>query len=93
MGVYCVTSQEKRKRIIAAVTVTGVLLIVILVIVIIWQIVIMCASNARKDRLEQEYEYISSQAGEMEDWLEKFELNSDSVMYLLAIQNGWRPAR
>lgn len=87
------TNQEKRKRIIAAVTVTGVILVVILVAVVIWQIVDICVLQARKERLQSEYEAIIAEIDKNGDWLENFELNEDSILYLLAIQNGWRPSR
>ena len=55
-GVRSVQNEEKRKRIIAAVTVAGVVLIVILFAVVIYQIVDICVLKARRDRLQQEYE-------------------------------------
>ncbi len=84
-------NEEKRKRIIAAVTVAGVVLIVILFAVVIYQIVDICVLKARRDRLQQEYEYTLSQIGEGEDWLENYELNEDAILYKLALQHGYRP--
>lgn len=84
-------NEEKRKRIIAAVTVAGVVLIVILFAVVIYQIVDICVLKARRNQLEQEYNYILSQVGQREDWLENYELHEDEILYQLAIQNGYRP--
>ncbi len=84
-------NEEKRKRIIASVTVAGVILIVVLFVVVICQIVDICVLKARRDRLKYEYEYTMSQIEEGNDWLENFELNEDKIMYQLAIQNGYRP--
>ena len=83
--------EEKRKRIIAAVTVAGVTLIVILFAIVIYQIIDISILKARRDRLKDEYEYILSQIDEGNDWLENFELHEDSILYMLAIQNGYVP--
>lgn len=90
-GFLRVQNEEKRKRIIAAVTVAGVVLIVILFAVVIYQIVDICVLKARRNQLEQEYNYILSQVGQGEDWLENYELHEDEILYQLAIQNGYRP--
>ena len=83
--------EEKRKRIIAAVTVEGVTLIVILFAIVIYQIIDISILKARRDRLKDEYEYTLSQIDEGNDWLENFELHEDSILYMLAIQNGYVP--
>ncbi len=83
--------EEKRKRIIAAVTVAGVTLIVILFAIVIYQIIDISILKARRDRLKDEYEYTLSQIDEGNDWLENFELHEDSILYMLAIQNGYVP--
>ncbi len=83
--------EEKRKRIIAAVTVSAVILIVILLIVVVYQIVEICAINSRRDALEREYQQILADIEESEDWMEKYELNEDAILYMLALQNGYRP--
>ena len=84
-------NEEKRKRIIAAVTVAGVALIAILFAVVIYQIVDICVLKARRNQLVQEYNYILSQVGQGGDWLENYELHEDEILYQLAIQNGYRP--
>ena len=86
-------NEEKRKRIMAAVTVTGIVLIVILFAVVIYQIVDICVLKARRDRLRQEYEYTLTQISEADDWLENYRLNQDAVLYRLALLNGYRPAK
>ena len=83
--------EEKRKRIIAAVTVAGVTLIVILFAIVIYQIIDISILKARRDRLKDEYEYTLSQIDDGNDWLENFELHEDSILYMLAIQNGYVP--
>ena len=83
--------EEKRKRIIAAVTVAGVTLIVILFAIVIYQIIDISILKARRDRLKDEYEYTLLQIDEGNDWLENFELHEDSILYMLAIQNGYVP--
>ena len=83
--------EEKRKRIIAAVTVAGVTLIVILFAIVIYQIIDISILKARRDRLKDEYEYTLSQIDEGNDWLENFELHEDSILYMLAIQDGYVP--
>lgn len=84
-------NEEKRKRIIAGMTVAGVILIVILFAVVIYQIVDICVLKARREKLQSEYAYILSQIEEGEDWLENYELNEDAILYQLALQNGYRP--
>ena len=85
------SNEEKRKRIIAGVTVAGVILIVILFAVVIYQIIDICVLKARRDRLQQEYAYILSEIDEGNGWLENYELNEDAILYKLALQNGYRP--
>ncbi len=85
------SNEEKRKRIIAGVTVAGVILIVILFAVVIYQIIDICVLKARRDRLQQEYAYILSEIDEGNGWLENYELNEDVILYKLALQNGYRP--
>ncbi len=85
-------NEEKRKRIIAGVTVAGIILIVILFAVVIYQIIDICVLKARRDRLQSEYESILAQIEEGSDWLENYELNKDEILYILALQHGYRPA-
>ena len=85
------SNEEKRKRIIAGVTVAGVILIVILFALVIYQIIDICVLKARRDRLQQEYAYILSEIDEGNGWLENYELNEDAILYKLALQNGYRP--
>ncbi len=84
-------NEEKRKRIIAAVTVAGVILIVILFAVVIYQIIEISVLSERRNRLREEYENTLEQIVEGNDWLENYELNEDAIMYQLALQNGYRP--
>lgn len=84
-------NEEKRKRIIAAVTVAGVILIVILFAVVIYQIIEISVLSERRNRLREEYKNTLEQIVEGNDWLENYELNEDAIMYQLALQNGYRP--
>jgi predicted PurR-regulated permease PerM len=84
-------NEEKRNRIIAAVTVNAVLLIVIILAVIIYQIVEISILSARRKELLQEYAKTMQELEESEDWLDQFNLKQDEVMYILAIQNGYTP--
>ena len=84
-------NEEKRKRIIAAVTVAGVVLIVILFAVVIYQIVEISVLSERRSKLRQEYEQTLERIEEGSEWLENYELNKDAIMYQLALQNGYRP--
>ncbi len=83
--------QEKRKRTIAAATVAGVILIVILFAVVIYQIVDICVLKERRNKLQEQYNEVVAEMQEKEDWLEKYELDEDAVMYILALQSGYRP--
>jgi cell division protein FtsI/penicillin-binding protein 2 len=81
--------NEKRNRIIAAVTVNAVLLIVIFVAVLIYQIVEISILSARKKALTDEYNSVVEELEQSEDWLDEFNLNQEGIMYILALQNGY----
>lgn len=85
-------NEEKKNRIVAAVTVASVMLVVVLLAVIIYQIVDICMLQARQRQLENEYNEILQQIEESEDLLERIDLEYDEVMYILAFKNGYRPA-
>ncbi|MGN0814082.1 MAG: hypothetical protein ACI4MH_02480 [Candidatus Coproplasma sp.] len=85
-------NEEKKNRIIAAVTVASVILVVVLVAVAIYQIVDICMLQSRKQQLEQEYEEILQQIEESEDLIDKIDLEYDEVMYILALKNGYKPS-
>lgn len=84
-------NEEKRKRIIAAFTVTSVILIVILFAVVVYQIVEIYVLSSRKAELSAKYEETISQITEGNEWLENYELYKDSILFQLALQNGYRP--
>lgn len=84
-------NEEKKNRIVAAVTVASVILVVVLVAVVIYQIVDICLLQARKKQLESEYYEILRQIEESEDLIEKIDLEYEEVMYIIAIKNGYRP--
>lgn len=85
-------NEEKKNRIVAAVTVASVMLVVVLVAVVIYQIVDICMLQARKVQLEKEYEEVVQQIEDSEDLMERIDLEYDEVMYILAFKNGYRPA-
>jgi predicted PurR-regulated permease PerM len=84
-------SEQKRNRIIGAITVNAVLLIVIIFAVIIYQIVEISILSAKRKELLNEYAKTMQELQESEDWLDQFNLKQDEVMYILAIQNGYKP--
>jgi predicted PurR-regulated permease PerM len=84
-------NEEKRNRIIAAITINAVLLIVIIFAVIIYQIVEISVLSAKRKALLEEYAATMQELEESEDWLEQFNLKQDEVMYILAIRNGYTP--
>ncbi|MGN0818282.1 MAG: hypothetical protein ACI4L9_04865 [Candidatus Coproplasma sp.] len=85
-------NEEKKNRIVAAVTVASVMLVVVLVAVVIYQIVDISMLQARKRQLVNEYEEILQQIEDSEDLIDKIDLEYDEVMYILAFKNGYRPA-
>jgi Tfp pilus assembly protein PilN len=82
-------NEQKRNRIIAAITVNAVLLIVIIVAVIIYQIVEISILSSRKKALLEEYTRLSQQLEESEDFLEREDL--EDQLYIIAFQLGYRP--
>lgn len=85
-------SEEKRNRIVGAVTVNAVLLIVIIIAVIIYQIVEISVLSKRRAALLDEYNQTLQQLEDSEDWLDEYYLKQDEIMYILALQNGYKPA-
>ncbi|MDE7087225.1 MAG: hypothetical protein K2O67_03430, partial [Clostridia bacterium] len=77
-------SEEKRNKIIAAVTVNAVLLVVIIIAVIIAQIVHISVLNNRKRELTNQYNQLVEQLKTTEDTLERMKL--DEEYYWLIVQ-------
>lgn len=85
--------EEKRRRIVAAVTVNAVLLIFIIFAVIIYQIVEISVLSSRKNDLAAQKEALDKELAEREDLLEKIELEGENYYYILALQQGYIPAK
>ena len=66
-------SEEKRNKIIAAVTVNAIILIFIIVAVIIYQLVTISALNNRKKDLNEELYRIEQKYEDAEDILERLQ--------------------
>lgn len=66
-------TQEKRIRLVAAITANAVLLLVILVSVIVYQLFTIVALSNRKKDLEGEIEQVEQQIGESESKLEEYQ--------------------
>ena len=80
-------ADEKRNRIIAAVTVNGIILIAILAAVIIYQIVQITLVKHNKNAIVKEIERLEQQIGSEETNLDYWQ--SKSGLEDLAYQYGW----
>ncbi len=78
-------SEEKRNRIIAAVTVNAVVLIFIIVAVIIYQIVTISVLNNRKRELYEEKARIERQYDDATDILERLQNDEEYLAVLQAL--------
>ncbi len=85
--------EEKRRRIVAAVTVNAVLLIFIIFAVIIYQIVEISVLSSRRNDLAAQKEALDKELAEREDLLEKIELEGENYYYILALQQGYIPSK
>ena len=79
-------SEEKRNKIIAAVTVNAVLLVVIIIAVIIAQIVHISVLNNRKTQLTNQYNQLVEQLKTTEDTLEYLMLHEDYVKLIAQLK-------
>lgn len=80
-------TEEKRSRIIAAITVTVVLLIVILTAIVIYQLVILSSMKKRKQNIENEIQYLQEQTAQESQTLE--DLQSDWYLQQKLVENGY----
>lgn len=64
--------EEKRNRIVAAVTINAIILIFIIVAVIIYQLVTISGLTARKKQLLKELADIKAELATEEDFLERY---------------------
>ena len=80
-------TEEKRNRIVAAVTVNIILLIVILVAVLIYQMVVITKLRAKRQQILDEIKHYEQLIEESEDYFER--LQSDEHLRDLLIEYGW----
>lgn len=66
-------TEQKRNKIVAAVTVNVILLIVILASIVIYQVVQICVINKRKSEIEKEIKEFEQLIQQNEDALEYWE--------------------
>lgn len=74
--------EEKRNRIIAAVTVNVVILIFIIIAVIISQIVEICGKKAYLNDLTEQCNQLEQQVEEREDFLERYQADEEYHLLL-----------
>ena len=80
-------SEEKRKRIVVAMTAAGVLLVIFLVIILIVQFVQIGVKSSLEDQLTEEAEHYRELQKHDERDLEYYK--SEEGLYILALKNGW----
>lgn len=80
-------TEEKRNRIVAAVTVNAILLIFILAAVLIYQMVIMVNLRAKRQQLLQEIAHYERLTEEGEDYFDR--LQSEEFLRDKLIEYGW----
>lgn len=66
-------SEDKRNRIVAAVTVNSIILIVIIAVVLVYQMVEMGILFSRKSAIEEQIQQYEEQIDEAEDLLEYYQ--------------------
>lgn len=83
-------NEEKRNRLVAAITLNTVLLIVILFVVVICQVASIVHAKNEETRLKMEIERYEKAKENGEDELEY--LKSEEYLYDLLIKHGYVPA-
>ena len=86
-------TEQKKNRIVAAVTANVVLLIVILVAVVVYQLAVIVRTARLKTELQRqitEYEYLIEEGKLTQEELERI-LSSDKAMFEFALKNGYIP--
>ena len=78
-------SEEKRNKIIAAVTVNAIILIFIIVAVIIYQIVEISVLNARKKALYDELYVVTQRYEHAEDILDRLQNDDEFLRIILEL--------
>ena len=80
-------TEEKRNRLVAAVTVNVILLVVILAAVCIYQLVHMITLKNLKSELNDKINYYEQQTDTNEKTLEYYK--TEDALYDLALKYGW----
>lgn len=80
-------TEEKRNRIIAAITVTVTLFIVILAAIVVYQLCVMSSMKKYKRQLESDINYYEEQTVKDEQTLE--DLQSDWFLRQKLLENGY----
>lgn len=80
-------TEEKRNRIVAAVTVSVVLLIIILVAIVVYQLVILSSMRRQKREIENQIAYLQEQTDKEEQTLE--DLQSDWYLQQKLVEHGY----
>lgn len=83
-------TEEKRCRLIAAVTVNLILLLAILTAVLIYQLVVLTNRRALYNQIRSEIEYYQQKTEESEDYLER--LQSEEYLMSKLFEYGWHNA-
>lgn len=80
-------TEEKRKRMAAAITVSVILLIVILTAIVIYQFVVLSATQKHKRNIENEISYLQEQTANEKQTLE--DLQSDWYLQQKLVEQGY----
>lgn len=83
-------TEEKRARLMAAITVNVILLIAILAAVLVYQLVVLTTSRSECKRITDEIERYEQMVQESEDYLER--LQSEEYLRDKLIEYGWHYA-
>lgn len=83
-------TEEKRARLMAAVTVNVILLIAILAAVLVYQLIVLTTLRSERKRITEEIERYEQMVQESEDYLER--LQSEEYLRDKLIEYGWHYA-
>lgn len=83
-------TEEKRARLMAAVTVNVILLIAILAAVLVYQLVVLTTLRTERKRITVEIERYEQMVQESDDYLER--LQSEEYLRDKLIEYGWHYA-
>ncbi len=83
-------TEEKRARLMAAVTVNVILLIAILAAVLVYQLIVLTTLRSERKRITEEIERYEQMVQESDDYLER--LQSEEYLRDKLIEYGWHYA-